>query len=389
MYRALLAVGLSVSVVFGAMMPSQVSADRKVYVVRAGDVLSRIAEEENVSVEELREWNSLESDLIQVGQELVTEPEPAPPEGIAYRIERGDTLSHIAARNDTTVPMLLAMNPGLRPNRIRQGQEIRVPEPPNGFDYALRPGESLGRIALRHEVAVRDLLRWNPRISPDRVRVGTTLRIYSEIPPSRSESIGSANRGRLVHGEQLTHHAGYVIRDEGRAWGTLETIRWIVEGFEAVVARFGSGPRVRVHDLSGEHGGPMRDHRSHQSGRDVDISYFQRHCRGGVCRFARIGPDQLDAPRQWTLLESWLKRDRVEAVFIDYGLQRPLYEQARQAGATRGELERWFQYPRGRGHPGGIIRHYRSHRDHLHARFRCPDTDEECRETRVLAAASR
>ena len=241
-------------------------------------------------------------------------------------------------------------------------------------------------MALRHEVSLRDILRWNPRLSPDRVRIGTELRIYSEIPPSRSESIGAATRGRLVHAEQLTPHLGYVIRDIGRAWGTLESVRWIVEAFEAVRARFGGGVRVRVHDLSSEHGGPMRDHRSHQSGRDVDISYFQNHCRGGVCRFARIGPAQLDAARQWTLLESWLKSDRVEAVFIDYGLQRPLYEQAREGGASRQELERWFQYPRGRGHPGGIVRHFRSHRDHLHARFRCPETDEECRETRTLAS---
>jgi len=368
-----------VVVLVALLLPATAGAQRRVYVVRAGDVLSRIAEQSDVTVEQLREWNAIDGDHIRPGQELVTEPTPPPPQGIPYRIQRGDTLSHIAQQYQTTVEELLRMNPGLRPDRIRDGREIRVPEPENGFDWVLQPGESLSRIAARHEVSVRDLLRWNPRLDPDRVRTGQQLRIYSEIGPSRSESIGSANHGRLVHPEPLLPHASYVIRDPDRAYGTLETVRWIVDGFEAVVDRFPEGPRVRVHDLSDEDGGPMRDHRSHQSGRDADISYFQRECRGGVCAFRRISEDDMDVARQWALLESWLRNERVEAVFMDYGLQRPLYEYARAHGATREELAHWFQYPNGPSHPGGLVRHYRRHRDHLHVRFVCPDTDPECR----------
>lgn len=49
-----------------------------------------------------------------------------------YRVRAGDTLSAIAAANNTTVAALLALNPGLNPNRLQVGQTIvlaRVAQP--------------------------------------------------------------------------------------------------------------------------------------------------------------------------------------------------------------------------------------------------------------------
>src|SRR5690606_20902798 len=124
-------------------------------------------------------------------------------------------------------------------------------------------------------------------------------------------------------------------------------------------------------------GGPIIHHRSHQSGRDVDMSYFFRRC-GGVCRMGNINAQLLDVAPQWTLFKAWLERGVVEAIFMDYDLQAPLYEYARAQGATRSQLHRWFQYPRGPHYPLGKIRHFPKHRDHAHVRFICPETDEEC-----------
>ena len=133
----------------------------------------------------------------------------------------------------------------------------------------------------------------------------------------------------------------------------------------------------------------MKGHHSHQSGRDADIAYYARDCGLKPCAFRNLTPAGLDAGRQWTLLRYWLRRNMVEAVFIDYRLQKPLYRLARQQGATREQLERWFQYPRGRGHPGGIVRHYPKHADHIHVRFACHHTDGRCRSLRPLLAPTR
>jgi LysM repeat protein len=54
-----------------------------------------------------------------------------------YIVKRGDTLGTIARRYNTTVAVLLRLNPQIRnPNRIFVGQRIRVPAPaqqPGGF----------------------------------------------------------------------------------------------------------------------------------------------------------------------------------------------------------------------------------------------------------------
>lgn len=419
---------------------SDVSADRRIWQVQSGEVLSRIALRFEVSVDELKTWNGLESDRLLVGQELRLEaPEDEAPaaepaeeaeadeaaeaaaeaeamearaaeraearaearaaeeaaeaqaqrdaeetaiaarfDGEEHRVARGQTLTSIASRYGVSVSSLRALNPALDPSRLIVGRTVRVREESGRrVDYEVRRGDTLSRIATRHRVSVADLRRWNRNVRSG-LRAGSTIRLWSEVPASTSESIGAPNRGQLENAEQLPRHRGYVMRDPQRAYATLETTLWMLDAFDAVLEAHPRSPRVRVHDISRREGGRMRGHRSHQSGRDVDIAYYQKRC-SGPCRFRRLQPDQLDAARQWTLLESWLRQDRVEAIFIDYRLQEPLYNEARRRGATRGQLRRWFQYPSGRTYPLGRVRHFPKHRDHLHVRFSCPDTDSRCR----------
>jgi len=89
-------------------------------------------------------------------------------------------------------------------------------------------------------------------------------------------------------------------------------------------------------------------------------------------------PELLDAELQWTLLETWIRRDTVEYVFVDHDLQQPLYEAAREAGATRAELAAWFQWPRGPQVRAGLIRHVPRHVEHLHVRFACAARNGAC-----------
>ncbi|MDO5319693.1 MAG: LysM domain-containing protein [bacterium] len=58
-----------------------------------------------------------------------TAPPPPPPIGPHYEyiVEKGQTLQLIAKGFDTTVPKILAMNPGLKPNALRVGQKLLIP----------------------------------------------------------------------------------------------------------------------------------------------------------------------------------------------------------------------------------------------------------------------
>jgi murein endopeptidase len=172
-----------------------------------------------------------------------------------------------------------------------------------------------------------------------------------------------------------------------RAWGTAQAVDWLVAAFDALLSIDAHAPAVQIHDMSLRHGGVMGGHRSHQSGRDVDLTYFTRDCRRS-CGQGRVEPHALDAARQWELLSYWLKRDQLEFAFIDHALQKPLFQAARTAGATDSELARWFQFPRSATTSAGLIRHVPKHADHVHVRFRCSHGDPACFGRRSADAAT-
>ena len=408
-----------------ALGPVHAAAEAGIVVVEPGDALSLIAERNGVSVPELRAWNRLESDLIRVGQRLrvepgdavgddgidwtppfdygdspseAVEPHSAPiaaketsvaiastrgkgtrPKGRTYRVKPGDTLTGIARRFDTTIAELTKTNPNLDPDVLYPGQPIDIGEPRPEVRFRLERGDSLLAVAVRHDVSTRDLARWNSNVRRGAVTAGQEIRLYTRIPVSPSEAVGPTNRGRLRNAVVLPPHPGYVIRSRAVAYGTEETIRWVVDAFNAVDSRFKTRKAVRVHDISDRKGGRIRNHKSHQNGRDVDISYYQKTCPRSGCPVEKLRASELDIARQWTLLEHWLKNDQAELIFIDYRLQARLYRHAKRRGVSEAQLRRWIQYPRGKYEPVGVIRHFRNHQDHLHVRFVCPYSDLRCR----------
>lgn len=299
--------------------------------------------------------------------------------GRVYRVQKGDTLIGIALRHDTTVDDLLKANPGLHPSRIYPGQTIDVGNPRPEVVFRLERGDTLVAAASRYGVSSRDITRWNSGLRTQHPRPGTPIHVYTHTAVSPSEAIGPTNRGRLESPVRLPSHRGYVVRTPARAYGTEETIRWIVDAFDAVDRKFKHTKVVRIHDISDRNGGKLRDHKSHQNGRDADISYYQKQCGVNGCRFAEFRSSDLDVARQWTLLEYWLRNDQVEMIFIDYRLQAKLYRYARRKGVSKARLDQWIQYPRGRYEPDGKIRHFPNHEDHLHVRFVCPYSDLKCR----------
>ena len=371
------------------LVSSTASASPRVHRVVAGDSLELLAQRYHTTVEALRRLNELEGDLIRVGEELaITErsggaaPVSEPEAVLRHRVVPGDTLLCIAMRYGVSAERIREDNPRVRVEVgrtlvIRGGRAPATDDAPSAITHRVRPGESLARIARRHAISVAALRALNGDLDPARLRPGTELVVQRGAP---SESVGSPSCGSIRGGVQLERHAAFVLRNRARAWTTRRTAERLHAAFDALVRAEPRAPRVRVHDLSLEGGGAIDDHRSHQSGRDADITYYQRRgCGGAGCPLRRVDPSDLDARRQWILFRHWLQRGDAEAIYVDYELQAPLYREADRRGATAEELARWFQYPRGRSHPEGVVRHFPNHRDHLHVRFACDPGESGCR----------
>lgn len=187
-------------------------------------------------------------------------------------------------------------------------------------------------------------------------------------------SRATSNRRRdLRAGVQLPRHPAYRLRDPSRAYGTPETVDALLAAFDSLLKEHPEAPRVMVHDLSLETGGPMRGHRSHRTGHDVDVVYYQLACRG-PCEMKVVTPASMDAELSWSLIKNALATGRLRFAFVDYDLQAPLWAAAKADGLEPDELNRVFQFPAGPETKQGIIRHVENHRDHMHLRFRPSQT---------------
>jgi len=108
-----------------------------------------------------------------------------------YRIERGDTLIHIARRFGTQVGLLREVN-GIRGSRIRAGDTLLIPqggdwssslalaarEVAKPRDYRVRKGDSLYRIAGKFKVSINDIIAWNALDPKAYLQPGQQLTLY-------------------------------------------------------------------------------------------------------------------------------------------------------------------------------------------------------------------
>jgi hypothetical protein len=170
--------------------------------------------------------------------------------------------------------------------------------------------------------------------------------------------------GSMADGIPMPAGTEYTLKAEAFSWTTPRTAAVLRDAIHQY-ARGRKAPKLHIGDISLEGGGPFSPHLSHQDGRDVDIAYVL-HDRG---RFGVATSINLDRRHTWELLRTLLDTRAITYVFVDYEVQRMLYEHALGEGLAPEQLDPWFQYPYGRRAARGIIRHWKGHRDHFHVRF--------------------
>lgn len=116
-----------------------------------------------------------------------------------YTVRSGDTLSRIAQNHNVTVNELLAANPAItNPSLIFIGQKITIPDT-KLVQYKVQRGDTMWGIAQRFEISISELQKANPNIKDfSRIYVGQTVM----IPDTRSLSSHEQQVFEIVNQER-------------------------------------------------------------------------------------------------------------------------------------------------------------------------------------------
>ncbi|MCP4678395.1 MAG: hypothetical protein GY854_23355 [Deltaproteobacteria bacterium] len=194
-------------------------------------------------------------------------------------------------------------------------------------------------------------------------------------------SIGTTSSGLLVAGEHLPargDHFRFYHRGD-RRYG-VPALTGMIERAAARIAKEHTGSVLWVGDMSARTGGFIGGHRSHRSGRDVDLAFYvtssrRRTARGvPLIRFDRFGVGVrdkrayfYDTERNWLLVEAMLTDPEAEVqwIFASDGIKALLLEWALDHGRDIALIEKaaTILHQPGDSSP---------HDDHFHVRIYCP-----------------
>lgn len=161
----------------GAAAPSPSPSLPSEYVVQPGDTLSGIALRFGTTVSNLSSINNIsDPNKIYAGQVLRLSGSPSSGQTL-YTVRSGDTLSGIAARFGTSYQVLAQINGISDPDKIYAGQQLRIPQSSGARYYTIQKGDTLSGIAARFGTTVSSLQSLNGIQDPDRIYAGTRIRV--------------------------------------------------------------------------------------------------------------------------------------------------------------------------------------------------------------------
>ncbi len=193
-----------------------------------------------------------------------------------------------------------------------------------------------------------------------------------------SMSIGAPNGGALFNGVAMAEGEAWTLIDPVHAWGTQETTDALVRCIQRVRARFPDTARLYVGHLSGPKGGPLSPHRSHQSGRDVDVGYYYQ---GDTAWYTWATAANLDRARTWAFVRALITDADVEYIFMDRSIQTMLRQYADSIGEPKAWVDGLFD---GAAGLRPIVQHAKGHATHIHIRFYNPTAQETGRRLYAL-----
>lgn len=194
-------------------------------------------------------------------------------------------------------------------------------------------------------------------------------------------SFGTTSLGLLSGAETLPLQGDHFLRYHAsqKAFAVPQLTRALVRCADKVAAEHPDATLL-IGDLSAPRGGFLPGHRSHRSGRDVDIAFYASDAVGTpikavpLIHFDRFGVGlsnrhvrRFDTPRNWALVEALLNDAEIEVqwIFVSAGLKALLLDWALKNNRDLETVEKAASVLR---QPGDSA----PHDDHFHVRIYCP-----------------
>lgn len=161
------------------------TGDTKVYVVKGGDNLGKIASASNISTKQLIELNALKSDKIIPGQKLKV-PASAQAKSAEAPAAKSASVEPKAKSTEkkTPAPTALTQDPATPVEPVVEPvKEEKVAPPPaveNYETYVVAPGEDIIGIALSYGIEPSEIRALNKLGDADQVRAGQTIKLPKE-----------------------------------------------------------------------------------------------------------------------------------------------------------------------------------------------------------------
>ncbi|MCR9162772.1 MAG: penicillin-insensitive murein endopeptidase [bacterium] len=289
---------------------------------------------------------------------------------MTHKVERGDTVAKVAKRWGVSEAQVRTWNPWvgpgegrLKPGRVIQLRAKKRPVKVMNAVYFVRDGDAHNtgkglepgtRIVLPRPLGTQG---WNPYEGREGASAPSVELELGGL------SAGSPNNGTLVNGVALPQTELFDVWKPEWAYGSTHAVGVVVEAIATFRQRTGWDGTLTIGSMSKFGGGHFPPHKSHQSGRDVDIRLPRLDGSGAHPNHA-----QTDWHAAWALISAFIDTGEVQVIFLSRRLHGMLRAAAKDMGATPRELARI----------GTIISHSKGHNAHLHIRMKCGVDETDC-----------
>ncbi|MEX6015250.1 LysM peptidoglycan-binding domain-containing protein [Mammaliicoccus sciuri] len=177
------------------------------YKVVKGDTLYSISKRSGKSVTNIKKWNKLKSDTLEIGQILKLKA-PATNtgnttaiKGNTYKVVKGDTLYSISKRSGKSVANIKKWNK-LKSDTLKIGQTLKLKAPATntgnttaikGNTYKVVKGDTLYNISKRSGKSVANIKKWN-YMKNDNIKVNQTVYLKKTHKVAKNDTLYSLSK---------------------------------------------------------------------------------------------------------------------------------------------------------------------------------------------------